>query len=107
MRIEGLEMETKHEALKSKMLIRCAKAAFLLSALKSFPNLSMNSTTDDQDEEEEMVRREIEELKMELARERLKNKKMKLCGLMEMVLQVAVVLSLSTFFFMFARAQSH
>lgn len=54
-----------------------------------------------------MVRREIEELKMELARERLKNKKMKLCGLMEMVLQVAVVLSLSTFFFMFARAQSH
>ena len=39
------EMEGKEEALKSNVLIRCAKAAFLLSALK-FPN----STNDHQDE---------------------------------------------------------
>jgi hypothetical protein len=44
-RSEKPEMEGKEEALKTNVLIRCVKAAFLLSALK-FPN----STTDHQDE---------------------------------------------------------
>ncbi|GMY17282.1 Retrotransposon-derived protein [Fagus crenata] len=90
-------MEGKEEALKSNVLIRCAKAAFLLSALK-FPN----STTDHQDEEKEKLRREMREMEMELARERVKNKKIKLCGLMELVTQVALLLSLSTFLLMLA-----
>jgi hypothetical protein len=48
-------------------------------------------------QEVKLMRREIGELKMELARERLKNRRIKLCGLMEVVLEVAVVLCVSTF----------
>jgi len=44
-----------------------------------------------------MMMREIGDLKMELARERLKSKRIKLCGLMEVILQVMAVLSISTF----------
>jgi hypothetical protein len=43
-------MEAKDDALKSKTVVRCAKAAFLLSALKSLPNRYVNSTIDDQHE---------------------------------------------------------
>jgi hypothetical protein len=135
-RMEGSDMEAMDDALKSKIVVRCAKAAFLLSALKSSPNRYVNSTTDDQHEvtksrlslslslslsiyiyiicenflsillfwnlpqEVELMRREIRELKMELARERLKNRRIKLCGLMEVVLEVTVVLCVSTFFLM-------
>jgi hypothetical protein len=135
-RMEGSDMEVMDDALKSKIVVRCAKAAFLLSALKSSPNRYVNSTTDDQHEvtksrlslslslslyiyiyiicenflsillfwnlpqEVELMRREIRELKMELARERLKNRRIKLCGLMEVVLEVTVVLCVSTFFLM-------
>ena len=35
---EKAEIEKKEEALKSKVAIRCAKAAFLLSSLRSLPN---------------------------------------------------------------------
>ncbi|XP_062165511.1 uncharacterized protein LOC133872024 [Alnus glutinosa] len=104
--MEGSDMEAKDDALKSKTVVRCAKAAFLLSALKSLPNRYVNSTIDDQHEEVKLMRREIGELKMELARERLKNRRIKLCGLMEVVLEVAVVLCVSTFFLMLSRAQS-
>jgi hypothetical protein len=48
-------------------------------------------------QEKEMMMREIGDLKMELARERLKSKRIKLCGLMEVILQVMAVLSISTF----------
>ena len=34
---EKAEIEKKEEALKSKVAIRCAKAAFLLSSLRSLP----------------------------------------------------------------------
>ncbi|KAM4075129.1 hypothetical protein ACJW30_10G145600 [Castanea mollissima] len=96
MRMEGspetkAEMEKKEEALKSRVAIRCAKAALLLSSLKSLPN----STADHHHQEKKML-----ELKIELARERLKNKRIKQCALMELVLELALVLSLSTFFFM-------
>ena len=35
---EKAEMEKKEEALKSRVAVRCAKAAFLLSSLKPLPN---------------------------------------------------------------------
>ncbi|XP_041021968.1 uncharacterized protein LOC121263200 [Juglans microcarpa x Juglans regia] len=95
MRMEGADMEAKE---KSKVVIRCAKAALLLSAIKSFPNRSLNSEEYERFEEDEMLRRKIGELKIALVRERLKTKRIKLCGLMEVVLQIALVLSLSTFF---------
>ncbi|KAG6784275.1 hypothetical protein POTOM_009964 [Populus tomentosa] len=97
-RMEGAEkMESKDKPLKSQVAIRCAKAAILLSLLKSFPNRHLTTSIDDQREEKEMMMREIGDLKMELARERLKSKKIKLCGLMEVILQVMAVLSISTF----------
>ncbi|KAG6698953.1 hypothetical protein I3843_08G045600 [Carya illinoinensis] len=95
MRMEGVGMEATE---KSKVVIRCAKAALLLSEIKSFPNRCMNCEEYDRFEGDEMLRRKIGELKISLVRERLKTKRIKLCGLMEVVLQVALVLSLSTFF---------
>ncbi|KAJ6759704.1 hypothetical protein OIU79_024715 [Salix purpurea] len=95
------KMESKDERLKSQVAIRCAKAAILLSKLKSSPNRHLTTSIDDQGEEKEMLIktmvREIGDLKMELARERLKIKRIKLCGLMEVILQVMTVLSISTF----------
>ncbi|XP_050265127.1 uncharacterized protein LOC126709081 [Quercus robur] len=88
---EKAEMEKKEEALKSRVAVRCAKAALLLSSLKPLPN----STADHHHQEKKML-----EVKMELARERLKNKRIKQCALIELVLELALVLSLSTFFFM-------
>eukprot|EP00258_Populus_trichocarpa_P001771 XP_002301051.2 uncharacterized protein LOC7495153 [Populus trichocarpa] len=97
-RMEGAEkMESKDKPLKSQVAVRCAKAAILLSLLKSFPNRHFTTSIDDQREEKEMMMREIGDLKMELARERLKSKRIKLCGLMEVILQVMAVLSISTF----------
>ncbi|XP_011016400.1 PREDICTED: uncharacterized protein LOC105119904 [Populus euphratica] len=96
--MEGAEkMESKDKPLKSQVAIRCAKAAILLSLLKSFPNRHFTTSIDDQREDKEMMMREIGDLKMELARERLKSKRIKLCGLMEVILQVMAVLSISTF----------
>ncbi|XP_030948737.1 uncharacterized protein LOC115972552 [Quercus lobata] len=89
---EKAEMEKKEEALKSRVAVRCAKAAFLLSSLKPLPN----STADHHHHQE----KKMLEMKMELARERLKNKRIKQCALIELVLELALVLSLSTFFFM-------
>nr|XP_023918900.1 uncharacterized protein LOC112030443 [Quercus suber]POF02340.1 hypothetical protein CFP56_31234 [Quercus suber] len=88
---EKAEIEKKEEALKSKVAIRCAKAAFLLSSLRSLPN----STADHHHQEKKML-----EVKVELARERHKNKRIKQFALIELVLELALVLSLSTFFFM-------
>ncbi|KAJ6391513.1 hypothetical protein OIU77_025486 [Salix suchowensis] len=99
--MEGAEkMESKDKPLKSQVAIRCAKAAILLSSFKSFPNRHLTTSIEDQGEEKEMMKtmvREIGDLKMELARERMKNKRIKLCGLMEVILQVMTVLSISTF----------
>ncbi|GLU16192.1 hypothetical protein SLE2022_326370 [Rubroshorea leprosula] len=94
-------METKDEILKSPIAISCAKAAMLLSSLKSSPNYLLESTNNDEDEEKEMMKREIGHLRLELTRERLKRRRIKLCGLMELILQV-VVLMISSFFLILA-----
>ncbi|KAJ6340096.1 hypothetical protein OIU77_007946 [Salix suchowensis] len=91
------KMESKDERLKSQVAIRCAKAAILLSSLKSFPNRHLTTSIEEKEMMIKTMVREIGDLKMELARERLKNKRIKLCGLMEVILQVMTVLSISTF----------
>lgn len=49
--MEGAEkMENKNELLKSQAAIRCAKAAILLSSLKSFPNRHLTAASNDQEE---------------------------------------------------------
>ncbi|CAK7347137.1 unnamed protein product [Dovyalis caffra] len=89
--MEGAEkMQSNDKPLKSQVAIRCAKAAILLCSLKSFPNHHLTTSIDDQGEQE-MMMREIGDLKMELARERFKSKRIRLCGLMEVILQVTVM----------------
>uniref|UniRef100_A0A6N2MLM2 Uncharacterized protein n=1 Tax=Salix viminalis TaxID=40686 RepID=A0A6N2MLM2_SALVM len=61
------------------------------SPLDNFNRRSGRGKGDDEDDGER------DRLKMELARERMKNKRIKLCGLMEVILQVMTVLSISTF----------
>lgn len=47
--MEDVEAETKNEAMRgSKTAIRCAKAAFLLSSLKSSQNRQLRATVHEQ-----------------------------------------------------------
>ncbi|KAK7385307.1 hypothetical protein VNO78_31023 [Psophocarpus tetragonolobus] len=81
-----MEKGAKSEAA----LRRCAKAALLLYALKP---------TNSQDEEK--WKREIEYLKMELIKERLMKKEIKLCAFTELFVQLLLLLSIWTFFILF------
>ncbi|KAM0971778.1 hypothetical protein FF1_019661 [Malus domestica] len=91
-------------AMRSDVAIRCAKAAFLLSSLKSSPNRRVSTAIDDDDdeiaEEKEMLKKEIGDLKVTVARERLRNKRIKVCGLLEILLQLALLFAISAFLFM-------
>lgn len=44
------------------------------------------------------MRREIESLRVELVKERLKMKKIKFCGMVDLILQVILVMLISGFF---------
>ncbi|QCD88869.1 hypothetical protein DEO72_LG3g3421 [Vigna unguiculata] len=78
-----MEKSAKSEAA----LRRCAKAAFLL--------YSFNSSNSNHQEKWE---REIHDLKIQLARERFMKKKMKLCAMAELFLQLLLCLSVWSFF---------
>ncbi|WKA09572.1 hypothetical protein VitviT2T_027204 [Vitis vinifera] len=88
-----MEMETKDDFLKSQIAIRCAKAAVLLSCLKTSQNCNLRATIDYGNEEREILKRAITDLKIELVKERRKIKRIKVCGLVELV----IVLSLCSF----------
>ncbi|KAK5832608.1 hypothetical protein PVK06_016410 [Gossypium arboreum] len=90
--MEGTEGEFQDEARKLQIAIRCAKAAFLLSSLKS----SVNRVNDEP--EEEKIIREIENLRVAFVKERLKINKIKLRGLTELILQVVFGILISCFF---------
>ncbi|XVF39510.1 hypothetical protein PTKIN_Ptkin01aG0040400 [Pterospermum kingtungense] len=92
------ERETKDEARRLQIAIRCAKAAFLLSSLKSSVNRVFEAATKDESEDKEKMRIEIENLRVELVKERVKMKKVKLCGMMELVLQIILVMLITGFF---------
>ncbi|EEF48499.1 uncharacterized protein LOC112533946 [Ricinus communis] len=89
-------MEMTDEAARSEITRRCAKAAFLLHSLKSSPNRHSKTSINGEDEEMDLMVKQIGDLKMKLARERTKNKRIKLCGLMEVILQVMMLLCFST-----------
>ncbi|KAL7245674.1 hypothetical protein ACSBR2_000910 [Camellia fascicularis] len=44
--MQGIDVESKDEALKSQVAIRCARAAMLLSSLKCSPNRRLDSPND-------------------------------------------------------------
>ncbi|KAM5575713.1 hypothetical protein ABKV19_014584 [Rosa sericea] len=99
---------TEAEALQSRNAIRSIKVALLLSRLK--PSSADRRLTDHRnaatEKEEalrrEIVRREIGDLKMEVVRERLRSKRIRLCGLVELFLEVAVLFVLCGFLFAIA-----
>ncbi|PRQ21417.1 hypothetical protein RchiOBHm_Chr7g0239021 [Rosa chinensis] len=94
---------TEAEALQSRNAIRSIKVALLLSRLK--PSSVDRRLTDHRGaatEKEEALRREIGDLKMEVVRERLRNKRIRLCGLMELFLEVAVLFVLCGLLFAIA-----
>ncbi|XP_060968951.1 uncharacterized protein LOC115710159 [Cannabis sativa] len=96
--MEGTEAQTKKEFLKLQQLaIQSAKAAHLISSLKSSPTCYRRLNFQNKDEavfEEEILNKEkeIEDLKMKLAMERRKNKRIKLFGLMQLLLPLILVL---------------
>ncbi|WCJ44469.1 hypothetical protein M5689_025135 [Euphorbia peplus] len=88
---------TKDEALPPPLkYFRCAKAASILSSLKSSANRKFKTRIhDDEDEEKNlmMMVKEIGDLKIKLARERIKSKRIKLCSITEVILQIVLALS--------------
>ncbi|KAI4337700.1 hypothetical protein L6164_016084 [Bauhinia variegata] len=92
-------MENEDRALKSQLALRrCAKAALLLSALKSLPILDRDNTNY---RDEEMWRREIQDLRIELLKERMKNKKIRPCTLVEFIVQIMLLMSLLSLILIF------
>ncbi|XVF36718.1 hypothetical protein REPUB_Repub19eG0082200 [Reevesia pubescens] len=97
--MEGTEGEGRDEDHRKLVIaIRCAKAALLLSSLKSTVNHVFQAANYDESEEKEKMRREIGNLRVELVRERVKMKNIKLCGVMELILQLILVMLISSFF---------
>ncbi|XP_019093071.1 PREDICTED: uncharacterized protein LOC104751714 [Camelina sativa] len=91
-------MTSKDEFSRDRVAIRCVRATMLLYSLASSPKID---TAGEQEEEGETRREEIEELKRKLTIEKKKTNRIKLCGLMELLLHVLLVLLLSTFFLVF------
>ncbi|OVA14204.1 hypothetical protein BVC80_9029g33 [Macleaya cordata] len=95
----GGEMETKEEAMKSEIVIRCAKALFLISSLKNsqnqyhFINTTNNYEEDHQERTELQLLKTIADLKIQLVKERIQSKNIKHCSLIEFVLQILLILS--------------
>ncbi|CAM8902232.1 unnamed protein product [Rhodiola kirilowii] len=83
-------METKSKARRSQIAFQCAKAALLLASLE---NRSI-SAEDYQVLEMEKV---VVSLKVELVKEKMRMRHVKLCGVMEMLIQVMVLISVWSF----------
>ncbi|CAH8258540.1 unnamed protein product [Arabidopsis lyrata] len=90
-------MTSKDEFSRDRAAIRCARATMLLYSLTS----SRTIDTAGEKQEKGETRREIEDLKRKLTMEKKKMNRIKLCGLMELLLLVVLVLLLSTFFLVF------
>ncbi|XP_055835493.1 uncharacterized protein LOC129903982 [Solanum dulcamara] len=86
------------EVLKPKVAIQCAKSAILISSLK---NTTLNYANLNQNKNEENLK-EVVELKMEIVKEKLKNKRLKLCSVTELLIQVIVLLSVWTMLLLLA-----
>ncbi|KAH9624465.1 hypothetical protein KSS87_008155 [Heliosperma pusillum] len=75
---------------KSLAAVRCAKAAMLLHSIK----------TRREQQEKEMKNRAIEELKMELVKERFKRRNLKACNLVEFSLLMVLLFAIFTIVFL-------
>ncbi|VVB14691.1 unnamed protein product [Arabis nemorensis] len=91
--------EIHESSIRERAAIRCARATMLLYKLAS-SSRDPTATIDSGSEEGE-TRRENEDLKKKLAMEKKRTNRIKLCGFMEMLLLVVLVLLISTFFLVF------
>ncbi|KAL4334707.1 hypothetical protein GQ457_07G023570 [Hibiscus cannabinus] len=73
-------MEARYEDRKLQIAVRGAKAALLLSSLKSSVNRVFEAANDDKTEVKEKMRKEMESLNL---KEPLKMKKIKICEMVE------------------------
>ncbi|CAN4092489.1 unnamed protein product [Withania somnifera] len=94
------EREVAEVLINPKIAIQCAKSAILISSLKNITTL-VNSPNANQINNEEYLK-EIEELKMEIFKQKLKNKRFKLCSVTELTIQVIVLLSVWTMLLLLA-----
>ncbi|KAL4300336.1 hypothetical protein AHAS_Ahas17G0190700 [Arachis hypogaea] len=94
------EQDNKALKFRTASLSRCTKAALFLHRLNSLRAVN-NGEEEHRFCFQEKLKKEMQDLKMELLKERRKNKKMKLCSFMELLLQVLLLLSLWTFFLAF------
>ncbi|KAK8354758.1 hypothetical protein V6Z12_A05G242000 [Gossypium hirsutum] len=96
--MERTEVEARDKDRKLQIAVRRAKAALLLSSLKSSVNRVFEAANNDECETQvkEKMRREIESQRVELVKERLKMKKIKFCGMVDLILQVILVMLIST-----------
>ncbi|XP_060198874.1 uncharacterized protein LOC132627508 [Lycium barbarum] len=88
------------ESVKPKLAIQCAKSAILISSLKNTTTLKSPNLNQYKNEEENL--KELWELKMEILKQKLKNKKLKLCSVTELFIQVVVLLSVWTMLLLLA-----
>ncbi|CAN1123680.1 hypothetical protein LINPERPRIM_LOCUS3360 [Linum perenne] len=75
---------------KSDLALRCAKAVLLVSSLKATCSPSVRAV--EQREEKETMMKVIRELRVELARERFRSNWIELCGSIELVIHVSLLL---------------
>ncbi|KNA22143.1 hypothetical protein SOVF_036670 [Spinacia oleracea] len=87
-----MEKEEIGSSSKSHTGIRCAKAAMLLSSLE----------TRLRNQEKETMKQIIDELKMEVVKERFKRRKMKVWNHLEFSIQIVLLFSLLTYFLLLA-----
>ncbi|KMT19869.1 hypothetical protein BVRB_1g009170 [Beta vulgaris subsp. vulgaris] len=71
---------------------RCAKAAMLLLSLRNRHH----------QQEKEMMNQTIDDLKMEVVKERFQKRNLKIFNLLEFTIQIILMFSLLTFFILFA-----
>ncbi|CAN0896817.1 hypothetical protein LINGRAHAP2_LOCUS18721 [Linum grandiflorum] len=89
-------------AMKLDVITRCAKAALLVSSLRS-TSAELEKHSSSREEEAVSARKEIQYLKMKLAREKHRSSRIKLCGSIELAIRVSILLLLlSTFVILLA-----
>ncbi|XP_010535547.1 PREDICTED: uncharacterized protein LOC104810815 [Tarenaya hassleriana] len=88
-------MTSKDEAKRTRAAIRCAKAAMFLYTLASSRKQAATMGADEEEKVE--MQREMGDLRRRLAREKAGRERMRLCGLMELLLVVTLILLISTF----------
>uniref|UniRef100_A0A7N1A6L1 Uncharacterized protein n=1 Tax=Kalanchoe fedtschenkoi TaxID=63787 RepID=A0A7N1A6L1_KALFE len=91
-------MGSESDDRRSQTALRCANAAHLLYSLKTSMRCSGSAEEHEAFELEDVVMR----LRVDLVRERVRMRRVKLCGVVEMLLQVMLLISVWSFILILA-----